>query len=449
MEMLNFLDEGKSNRPPQPQPYSTDKPDEKLTSRQESVLDRLAVRRWLIALAALLFASLAVLHALPLSSVLIACAAFAAGAALIPRVGTIYLPPPLILTSKGGPRPETVIRTLINGLPEPVIVLSREGTIVQFNTKAASAFDGLKPGWHISGAIRNPKLLDGVASAAATERGVTVAYTDRVPVERHMEVTIAWLETASEARDPAMMLFLRDLTEQKRLDEMRADFIANASHELKTPLASVLGFIETLQGAAKNDAAARERFLGIMATQAERMARLIDNLMSLSRVEMRAHLKPQDHVNIADVVRSAADALDPVAREAGVRLVIETPEKDAIVLGDRDELTQVFINLIHNGVKYGRRDGRVNISIARKSEAGGAPRIWVAVQDDGPGISAQHLPRLTERFYRVPDIAPDRAGTGLGLAIAKHVINRHRGELRIESEEGAGSQFTVILNEPA
>jgi two-component system phosphate regulon sensor histidine kinase PhoR len=262
-----------------------------------------------------------------------------------------------------------------------------------------------------------------------------------------MAAAIGWLGSAVEARDPAIILFLRDLTEQERLDEMRADFIANASHELKTPLASLLGFIETLQGAARNDADARDRFLGIMAKQAERMARLIDNLMSLSKVEMRAHLKPQDQVNIADVVRSSVDAMEPMARDAKIELSVSSAADDAFVLGDRDELTQVFLNLIHNGIKYGRAGGRVDISIARVSEAGATARIHITVADDGPGISPQHLPRLTERFYRVPEIGPDRAGTGLGLAIAKHVLNRHRGELRIVSTEGAGSKFTVVLAE--
>jgi two-component system phosphate regulon sensor histidine kinase PhoR len=239
------------------------------------------------------------------------------------------------------------------------------------------------------------------------------------------------------------------LTEQRRVDQLRSDFIANASHEIKTPLASLLGFIETLQGAARHDEAARERFLSIMAHQAERMARLIDNLMSLSRVEMRAHLKPQGTVLISDVVLHACDALEPMASEASIKVTAHSELAGVRVLGDWDELTQVFINLLHNAIKYGRPGGSVTVKLERQQN-GGVPVVAISVEDDGPGIPSQHLPRLTERFYRVPGSEGlEKGGTGLGLAIVKHVLNRHRGELRITSAEGAGAKFTVLLGEHA
>jgi two-component system phosphate regulon sensor histidine kinase PhoR len=184
-----------------------------------------------------------------------------------------------------------------------------------------------------------------------------------------------------------------------------------------------------------------------MAKQAERMARLIDNLMSLSRVEMRAHLKPRDIVVISELVRHTCDALEPMASQANIDVQVYSELDGATVLGDRDELAQVFINLIHNAIKYGRPGGRVVVKLERQ-QGGVSSVIAITVEDDGPGIAAQHLPRLTERFYRVPgSAAMEKGGTGLGLAIVKHVVNRHRGELRISSTVGAGTKFTVVLAE--
>jgi two-component system phosphate regulon sensor histidine kinase PhoR len=228
---------------------------------------------------------------------------------------------------------------------------------------------------------------------------------------------------------------------------MRADFVANASHELRTPLASLKGFVETLQGPAKDDPAARERFLMVMSEQAERMTRLIDDLLSLSRVEMREHLPLGAIVELNDVMASVIQSLQPLAVAAGVAIELAGSAEPAEVRGDRDELVQVFQNLIHNAIKYGRQGGRVDIAVARRSPGQGRPAEIVAtVADDGPGIAPQHLPRLTERFYRVSVAASrEKGGTGLGLAIVKHILNRHRGELTIASQIGQGSTFCVIL----
>jgi two-component system phosphate regulon sensor histidine kinase PhoR len=276
-----------------------------------------------------------------------------------------------------------------------------------------------------------------------------VQYEQRVPIERHMDVTISWIGPASGSapeRRPAILLSLRDLTEKERLDQLRTDFVANASHELRTPLASLLGFIETLQGAARNDTAAREQFLGIMALQARRMARLIDNLLSLNRIEMRLHLKPQDQVDLVEVAEHVVTALEPLAESSGIAVHLEVPEDAAWVTGDWDELVQVGSNLMENAVKYGRAGGNVWLAVGRTPE--GQPRGWsITVRDDGPGIDKKHLPRLTERFYRANDAGGEKSGTGLGLAIVKHVVTRHRGELQIASELGNGSSFTVSLAE--
>jgi two-component system phosphate regulon sensor histidine kinase PhoR len=243
---------------------------------------------------------------------------------------------------------------------------------------------------------------------------------------------------------------LRDLTAARRVEKMRVDFIANASHELRTPLASLLGFIETLQGAAKDDSIARERFLTIMRDQGRRMARLIDDLLSLSQIEQQQHLRPQSPVDLVEIVRQCADALTPVAQENMVRILIEAPER-LVVAGNRDELTRVAENLIENAIKYGASDTGVEshvdvvISIARMGEGRGEV-ARLCVRDHGAGIAAEHLPRLTERFYRV-DAGKSRAkgGTGLGLALVKHIVARHRGQLRVSSRPGEGAEFTVEL----
>jgi two-component system phosphate regulon sensor histidine kinase PhoR len=237
------------------------------------------------------------------------------------------------------------------------------------------------------------------------------------------------------------------LSEQDRLTRMRADFVANASHELRTPLASLRGFVETLQGAAKDDAQARERFLKVMGEQAERMTRLVDDLLSLSRVEMREHLPLAERVDLNEAVAHVIQALQPIASDAGTAIEFQGMAEPAVIRGDRDEIVQVFQNLVQNAIKYGKPGGHIAVRVTREAAAGGRPARFVAsVTDDGPGIAPQHLPRLTERFYRVSVAASrEKGGTGLGLAIVKHILNRHRGELAITSKVGQGSTFAVML----
>jgi two-component system phosphate regulon sensor histidine kinase PhoR len=230
---------------------------------------------------------------------------------------------------------------------------------------------------------------------------------------------------------------------------MRADFIANASHELRTPLAALLGFIETLQGSAKDDSAAREKFLAIMQNQATRMARLIDDLLSLSRIELNAHLQPNTPVDLGRIVRQVVDGLQTLARDRDVEFNVNVPPDSPVVLGDRDELIRALENLVENALKYGAAGKRVDITLSRGTTRAGTPEARLAVRDFGPGIAPEHLPRLTERFYRV-DVADSRAqgGTGLGLALVKHVLARHTGRLSIESTLGQGAVFMMHLPLP-
>jgi len=231
----------------------------------------------------------------------------------------------------------------------------------------------------------------------------------------------------------------------RHVEEMRADFVANASHELRTPLAALSAFIETLQGTARDDAKARERFLAIMQEQARRMARLIDDLLSLSRIEQNAHRRPDTPADLVPIVHQVVDGLETLARDRGVTVRIDA-ESSLPVLGEHDELVRVFENLVENAFKYGAPGKRVEISVRRGLSSEGAAEAQIAVRDHGPGIAPEHVPRLTERFYRV-DVTESRAqgGTGLGLALVKHILNRHRGRLSIESVLGRGATFTVHL----
>ncbi|MAN98569.1 MAG: two-component sensor histidine kinase, partial [Roseovarius sp.] len=238
-----------------------------------------------------------------------------------------------------------------------------------------------------------------------------------------------------------------DLTEREHAAQMRRDFVANVSHELRTPLTALMGFIETLQGPARHDQAAIDRFLGIMQSEAARMERLVRDLLSLSRVESEERVRPRDEVNLSQVIGSVLHALRPLARDRACDISFEAPE-GMVVRGNDDQLQQVFTNLVENAIKYGGKGNRITITLERtpRDATLRAPAIVARVRDQGPGIDPLHIPRLTERFYRVDTHrSREMGGTGLGLAIVKHIVNRHRGRLRISSAPGEGSEFSVIL----
>ncbi|MBX9589798.1 MAG: two-component sensor histidine kinase [Hyphomonadaceae bacterium] len=389
-------------------------------------------------------------------------AIFVIAGGLSPRVATLGLMAAAVLAAwwpndsgTGGARAlaqtatdgDRLWRMVIDAVPEPAVALNSHGQIVHANPQAEEQFRARRGG-HLASMSRAPELLAAVEDALQLRRACAVELQARVPVERRLLATVVPLEHAGAAPGtPTLMITFRDLTEQDRLARMRADFVANASHELRTPLASLKGYVETLQGSAKDDAAARERFLKIMSEQAERMSRLVDDLLSLSRVEMREYLPLSEEADLGSVLTEVAQTLEPLARRAGVTLTLSRSDEEAVVRGDRDELMQVFQNLVQNAIKYGRSGGKVEMRLTREAAASGRPeRYRVDVTDDGPGIAPQHLPRLTERFYRVNVAASrEKGGTGLGLAIVKHILNRHRGELAITSKLGHGSTFSVLL----
>jgi two-component system, OmpR family, phosphate regulon sensor histidine kinase PhoR len=346
-------------------------------------------------------------------------------------------------------RPDQGMVAVASRLADPCLIVDRLARLRYVNPVAIQMFGAIEAGRPLSFLIRAPELSEAARAAVQTNAPQTVTYFERVPVDRWFEARVSPIavnEPGGQA--PLLLIVLRDLTEAQRVERMRVDFIANVSHELRTPLASLLGFIETLQGAARHDRESRERFLDVMVQQARRMARLIDDLISLSRIELKAHVRPSTVVDLASIIRHVADTMAPIARESGVELRLDISENSLFVLGDQDELAQLFQNLMHNAIKYGHCGGRLEVSASRQPRPAGKPdRISVSVRDYGPGIAEEHLPRLTERFYRV-DVATSRekGGTGLGLAIVKHILNRHRGTLSIVSAPGKGATFTVHLD---
>jgi two-component system phosphate regulon sensor histidine kinase PhoR len=340
------------------------------------------------------------------------------------------------------------VSAIVAGMPDPAVLLDRAGRVIHLNAAASQLAPALRKNELAQFALRSPDIITALREAIATAEPRRTTYLDHVPVDRWMEliVTPVSVPTAFGGSDYCMLMTFHDQTPLRRVEEMRADFVANASHELRTPLAALSGFIDTLQGPAKDDARARERFLGIMHAQATRMARLIDDLLSLSRVELSAHVRPDTLVDIVPIIRQVADGLEPLAGERQVQIEIDLPATPVVIAGDREELLRLFENLIENALKYGASGGKVMVSLTSAASPDGAGEVRVVVRDFGPGIAPEHLPRLTERFYRV-DVGDSRAqgGTGLGLSLVKHIVNRHRGRLLIESVLKNGATFTACF----
>jgi two-component system phosphate regulon sensor histidine kinase PhoR len=336
---------------------------------------------------------------------------------------------------------------ILENLPDPLLLLSGSRALLRAN-RAARALFGTAPGepGDAPAALRHPALSAAIDSALATGAPAAAEIALPVPVARELSARVIPL-------DPPLfdggriLVVLADRTRERAVERMRADFVANASHELRTPLASLIGFIETLQGPARDDAEARDRFLAIMAEQAERMQRLLDDLLSLSRIETEEHRPPEGEADVAALLRAEAAALAPLFARRGATLDLVVPERLIARPADADQVAQVLRNLLDNALRHGREGGTVRAEAAAfPAGEGERPGVLVSVSDDGPGIPREHIPRLTERFYRVDRGRSRKAGgTGLGLAIVKHIVQRHRGRLEIESEEGKGATFRVWL----
>lgn len=339
---------------------------------------------------------------------------------------------------------QALLQSMIEALPAPSLFVDRSERIAAANAPAQRLFGPTMLGRHYITVLRQPNLLDCVEGALTQDRVVTGQYlTSEASRETTYRVTAAPVQGREVS---GVLLSFEDISAFRDVMQMRRDFVANVSHELKTPLTALLGFIETLRGAARNDAAAQERFLGIMEREAQRMNRLVQDLLSLSRVEAEERMRPTDRVDLVALLRSLEASLAPVAAEAGNSLHVDVGQVAVRVPGDSDQLLQVFTNLVENAIKYGGDTVRVSITPSDYEPSLRGPAVRVTVADNGEGIDDIHLPRLTERFYRVDSHrSREMGGTGLGLAIVKHIVNRHRGRLRVESERGQGSRFSVIL----
>jgi two-component system phosphate regulon sensor histidine kinase PhoR len=352
---------------------------------------------------------------------------------------------------------------LVEALSEPTMYIDGHGKVEAANAAARKEFRFVGADPVLSAVVRRPEVLDAVAAVRQGEGPQRFEFVERAETDRYFSCVAAPL-------GGGVLVSMHDLTDIKRAEFARVDFLANASHELRTPLTSLSGFIETLRGPARDDPEARERFLEIMQGQADRMRRLISDLLSLSRIELVEHRPPEGEADLAGVVREVVAAMEPVAAERGVKVAVTGLGNAVIVTGVRDELAQVVQNLVDNAVKYSEKGGVVLVDlvsdVAPDAAAARAGRQWaeaghmsivtapgaargpsaaLRVTDAGPGIERQYLPRLSERFYRVDPGRGLRPGTGLGLAIVKHVVQRHRGEFLVESEPGRGSAFGVVL----
>jgi two-component system phosphate regulon sensor histidine kinase PhoR len=336
---------------------------------------------------------------------------------------------------------------LVAAVPIPLVLVGADGRVGSVNAAATALLGpGIEGRNHMT-VLRAPALIDCVETTSKTGAATVARH---VALDRQGNDTVWRVRAEPLSTDAGRMVLVsfEDRTEFEAASQMRRDFVANVSHELKTPLTALMGFIETLRGAARDDAAARERFLAIMEREASRMNRLVSDLLSLNRVESEERVRPTARVDLRATLNAVFSTLRPMAEDRGVRLEITGWTGEAVVQGDADQLTQVFANLTENALKYAASGKLVTVNLVREDRelAFGGPGIRVEVIDRGDGFDPVHIPRLTERFYRIDGHrSREEGGTGLGLAIVKHIVNRHRGRLKIESAPGQGSRFTVIL----
>ncbi len=340
------------------------------------------------------------------------------------------------------------LAALLEALPQPALLLDTDATVLTANARALGDFPGLEEGRALHIALRDRALqaaLDRLAQGTSQSESLELMLTRPLPRRLHARLTTLPC-TDGSSRIAAILLLLHDVSEAEKLARSRMAFIASASHELRTPLASILGIAETLLGPARDDAAAREEFLQHMLRQARRMQQLVDDMLSLACIEQQEHQPPEEVIDINPIARRALETLRPRAEETGVQLQLELMEPRALVRGDAGQIEQIIVNLLENAITYGASGGRVRLRVRRRVNKRGVPYIAVTVRDWGPGIDARHIPHLTERFYRVDkQLSRNHGGTGLGLAIVKHLVQRHRGRLKISSRPGKGAKFTVRL----
>ena len=332
----------------------------------------------------------------------------------------------------------------VTAVPAPALLVDQFERIVAANAEARTLLGKLIEGRHFATILRQPQVIEAIEQCLQSNEPSKARHLSNAGAQdTAFEVQCRFVNGTA-----AVLAVFQDVTHLERADQMRRDFVANVSHELRTPLTALMGFIETLRGPARDDSVARERFLQIMADEANRMNRLVGDLLSLNRVESEERVRPKEPLELTGLIQSTINTLRPLADEADVIMTLEAPDELVSIVGDGDQLRQVFTNLVENAIKYGGRGGfvKITVTLSERDTAMRGPAVRIRVIDQGPGIATKHLPRLTERFYRADSHrSRELGGTGLGLAIVKHIVNRHRGRLRIESKVGQGAVFTVSL----
>ncbi|MBO9445062.1 ATP-binding protein [Ruegeria sp. R14_0] len=345
--------------------------------------------------------------------------------------------------------PQDLLAEMISAVPMPALMVDQTERIIAANTDAKTLLGQNIEGRHYATILRQPQVIDAMEQSLRTKGPAKTRHlANDGAQDTAFEVQCRYMKGVGAVEGGAVMAVFQDVTHLEQASQMRRDFVANVSHELRTPLTALMGFIETLRGPARDDVAARERFLQIMTDEANRMNRLVGDLLSLNRVESEERVRPKEQVELIGLLQSTLNSLRPLAENASVTLTLDAPSEPITLTGDSDLLRQVFTNLIENAIKYGGSGGVVDVRLtsSERDTAMRGPAVRVQICDKGPGIDAVHLPRLTERFYRADSHrSRELGGTGLGLAIVKHIVNRHRGRLRVESDLGKGSVFTVIL----
>ncbi len=337
-------------------------------------------------------------------------------------------------------------RSFVAAVPQPSILIMSNERIEAANDPAKDLFGGGIEKRHFMTALRNPELLSMIEASLRDGKDREVEYL--TSVDQQDVMLRAYGRRLVLERGVGLLVSFEDISHLEHIGQIRRDFVANVSHELRTPLTALIGFIETIKGPARDDAAARDRFLTTMESEALRMNRLVGDLLSLSRVQAEARVRPSERVDPAEVIHSVMMRLEPISQDADVTLESKFPKHPIKIVADSDQLHQVLTNIIENGIKYSGAGCRVAVTLdgPQYDARLRCQVVEILVTDNGPGIDAFHLPRLTERFYRVDDHrSREMGGTGLGLAIVKHIVARHRGRMKIDSNLGAGTEFRIYL----
>ncbi len=344
---------------------------------------------------------------------------------------------------------KAMLEDCVSAIPMPALMVDQSERIIASNAEAKTLLGRNIDNRHFATILRQPQVIEAIEKCLRVKGSTQARHlANDGAQDTTFQVHCRYMNGVGAVSAGAVVATFQDVTHLDQARQMRRDFVANVSHELRTPLTALMGFIETLRGPARDDPAARDRFLQIMTDEANRMNRLVGDLLSLNRVESEERVRPKAQLDLTQLLDSTLNSLRPLAESADVTLTLTVPESPVILVGDGDQLRQVFTNLVENAIKYGGSGGSVEmrVSVSDRDPAMRGPAVRVQVIDKGPGIDPVHLPRLTERFYRADSHRSRQlGGTGLGLAIVKHIVNRHRGRMRVESDLGKGAVFTVIL----